>query len=48
VNPGAVQHVETLLTFESDQGSDVKMFLCYGQSNQRVVKIGDESLVDPL
>jgi hypothetical protein len=45
-NPGAVEKFETLITYQSDNKADVKLFLVNAENRERVCNISEKTLVD--
>jgi hypothetical protein len=45
-NPGAVEKFETLVTYQSDSGADVKLFLMNAENRERVCNVSEKTLVD--
>jgi hypothetical protein len=46
VNPASVDKIETLITYNSDSKADVKLYLLYAETKERVTSIKEEKLVD--
>lgn len=45
-NPGSIEKIEVLITYTSDKGADVKLFLLNADSKDRVCSISEAKLVD--
>jgi hypothetical protein len=45
-NPAIVEKVETLITYQSDTGADVKLYLLNAENRDRVSSIKEQQLVD--
>ena len=46
-NPGAVEKIDTLITYQVDSTADVKLFLLYADTKERVPSVHESKLVDP-
>ena len=44
--PDTPSKVETLVTYKSSAGSDVKLYLCNGSTKNRITHITDDNIVD--
>lgn len=45
-NPGAVEKIDTLITYQSDNVADVKLFLLLADTKDRVANVSDAKLID--